>query len=123
MKLIVLFAGIHSFGFAIFHAFFWKIFNWRKDLLSSSITTRAIIQIANLRLIYIFILVGIICFVFPEELIQTQLGRALLLGMSLFWLGRLIEQFIFLPYNRLIIHLLSVLFTIGCILFAVPLFF
>ncbi len=65
---------------------FWKIFDWNKDLRTASVPTRAIIQIANLRLIYLFFGVGIIFFLFPIELITTELGRAFLLGMSFFWL-------------------------------------
>ena len=121
MNSIVFACGIHSIGFAVFHAFFWKIFDWQNDLRSASIPTRAIIQIANLRLIYFFLFIGVLCFVFPSALVETALGRATLLGMSLFWVGRLIEQFIFLPYNRLMIHLLSAVFALGAVLFALPL--
>jgi hypothetical protein len=123
MKILIFACGVHSIGFAIFHLFFWKIFNWKEDLKTASISTRAIIQIANLRLIYVFIGVGLICFMFPEELSQTRLGNTILFGMSLFWLGRFVEQFIFLRYNRLMIHALSGLFAIGTILFALPLMF
>ena len=120
MRTIVFICGLHSIGFAIFHVFFWKIFNWKKDLASASISTRAIIQIANLRLIYIFFGVGALCFIYPDELLTTTLGRAFLMGMSLFWVGRTVEQFIFLPYNRVMIHVLNALFVLGAALFAIP---
>jgi len=121
MNDVVFACGVHSLGFAVFHILFWKIFNWKADLKTASVATRAIIQIANLRLIHVFCLVGILCFLFPGELVQTNLGRAVLLGMSLFWLGRLVEQFIFLRYNRPMIHVLSGLFALGAVLFALPL--
>jgi hypothetical protein len=54
-------------------------------------------------------------------MVSTGLGRAFMAGMSLFWLGRLIEQFIFLPYNKPMIHVLSVVFALGAVLFALPL--
>ncbi len=78
------------------------------------------IQIFNLRLIYLFFAVGALCLAFPLELRNTTLGKAFLVGMSFFWIGRLIEQFIFLRYNRLLIHILSLLFAVGAVLFAVP---
>lgn len=123
MKAFVFACGLHSIGFAIFHILFWKIFKWKEDLKTSSIATRAIVQISNLRLIYIFFGMGVICFSFPDELLQTRLGNVLLGGMSLFWIGRLIEQFIFLRYNRVMIHVLNILFAVGAVLFAVPVLF
>jgi len=121
MNTILFGCGVHSIGFAAFHILFWKIFNRKDDLKTASVPTRAIIQIANLRLVHVFALVGVICFLFPGELVRTSLGHAVLLGMSLFWLSRLIEQFVFLRYNRLTIHILSALFALGAVLFALPL--
>lgn len=99
---------------------FWKIFRWREDLKKSSVSTRAIIQIANLRLIFLFLLIAYLCFRFPEELSTTPLGRALMGGMALFWAGRFIEQFLFLRYHRPMIHVLTVVFALGAILFVMP---
>jgi hypothetical protein len=53
--------------------------------------------------------------------IASRLGRALLAGASLFWLGRLVEQFVFLRVNRTLVHMLSALFALGAVLFALPL--
>ena len=121
MKLVVCLCGLHSVLFALFHLGFWKIFSWKRELQTASISTRAILQIANLRLIYIIVGIAVLCFLFPEDLVSTALGRAFMLGVSLFWVGRRIEQFIFLPYNRWMIHVLSFSFSLGAILFAVPL--
>ncbi len=113
--------AIHSFGFAVFHMFFWKMFRWDTELKKVNVPTRAIIQILNLRLIYIAFGVGLLCLLYPEELVSSPLGRAFMLGMSLFWVGRLIEQFIFLRYNNPLLHVLSALFAAGAVLFALPL--
>ncbi len=77
-------------------------------------------QIANLRLIYFFVFVAAACFIFPDELATTTFGHFFLVGMSLFWLGRTIEQFIFLRIDHPMVHLLTYLFIIGTILFALP---
>ncbi|MGS2740534.1 hypothetical protein [Sinomicrobium sp. M5D2P17] len=100
--------GIYSFGFAVFHIFFWKLFRWKDDLQKLSRPNRGIIQILNLRIIYYFIFVGTICFVFPKELGETQLGKFFLAGNALFWTGRTIEQFIFLrkPSHGTCTHLI-----------------
>jgi hypothetical protein len=119
-QVIVFLCGVHSLGFAVFHIAFWRIFGWKNDLKNCSVANRAILQIANLRLIYIFFAVAAACFFIPDDLLTTRLGHLFLGAMSLFWVGRLIEQFIFLKSNRALIHILSALFLLGAVLFAMP---
>ncbi|RZL46840.1 MAG: hypothetical protein EOP00_13745 [Pedobacter sp.] len=119
-KYLIYLSGIYSISFAIFHVYFWKLFNWKNDLKSLSIANKAIIQIANLRLIYIFFGIGMVCFIFPLELLCTKLGNFFLLGISIFWLGRTIEQFIFLRVKNKMVHILTALFMLGTLLFASP---
>jgi hypothetical protein len=118
--LLVQLCGIHSFAFAAFHLAFWKLFDWKRELSKVGLPTRAITQILNLRLIYLFLGIGVLCFAFTHELHATPLGRALLVFMSLFWVGRTIEQFVFLRVNKLLVHVLTALFMIGAVLFASP---
>lgn len=117
----ILLGGIHSLGLAAFHLSFWKIFKWRESLQRCTAADRAIVQILNLRLTYIFLLIAALCFVYTDELLTTGLGKALLLGMSLFWVGRLIEQFIYLRVNHALVHSLTALFALGAVVFAMPL--
>ena len=119
---VIWLCGIHSLAFAIFHAAFWTLFDWPCDLRGASIATRAVTQILNLRLIYMFLAIAAACFFLTDDLLGTTLGRCVLGAMSLFWLGRLIEQMIFLRYNRPLLHVLSALFVLGAVLFAWPLF-
>ena len=117
----LLLCALHSFGFAVFHLAFWKLFDWKRELARVGLPTRAITQILNLRLVYVFLGAGTMCLLFPAELRGTPLGRALLWFMVLFWLGRTIEQFVFLRINRPMVHALTVLFVLGAALFAWPL--
>ena len=113
--------GIHCILLAIFHILFWKIFNWKKDLQRGSAATREIIQILNLRLIHLLFFTAFLCFYFTDELLSTPLGKATLIGTSLFWAGRTIEQFVFWRCNSLKINLvLTVVFVLGALFFGVP---
>ncbi|NOT87220.1 MAG: hypothetical protein HOP03_03450 [Lysobacter sp.] len=117
---ILLLCGLHSLGFAAFHIAFWALFRWPKTLASTNVANRAILQIANVQLIWIFLCIGGLCLRFPYALIHTALGRAVMLGMSGFWVLRLIQQFVFLRVNHPLVHVLSVLFALGAVLFALP---
>jgi hypothetical protein len=74
---------------------------------------RAILQIANIQLIWVFLCVGGLCLRFPNTLIETAPGRAVMLGMSGFWIVRLIQQFVFLRMHHPLVHALSALFALG----------
>ena len=119
--LLIQLCGVHSFAFALFHLAFWKLFDWKRELRKTSFATRAITQILNLRLIYLFLGIGALCFAFTRELHATPLGRALLLFMALFWVGRTVEQFVFLRINTPLVHGLTASFVLGAVLFAMPL--
>ena len=114
-------AGIHSLGFAAFHLAFWRLFDWTRELRKVGLPTRAVTQILNLRLVYVFLGAGAACFLFTDELLHTPLGRALLGFMALFWVGRALEQFVFLRINDPRVHMLTALFVAGAVLFAAPL--
>ncbi|KRD34287.1 hypothetical protein ASE35_11255 [Lysobacter sp. Root916] len=113
--------GLHSLAFAGFHLAFWKLFRWRDTLKTATVADRAILQILNLRLIYVFLAVAVLCFFYTDELQTSALGHAVLAGMSLFWVGRTIEQFVFLRINRPLVHALTALFVLGAVVFAMPL--
>ena len=119
-KIIIYLCGIYSLGFAIFHIFFWKLFNWKNDLKKLSIVNRGVMQILNVCLIYFFLFVAFICFFHTNELIKTSLGKSFLIAFSFFWFLRTIQQFIFLKIYNPTVYLLTILFIIGTILFALP---
>lgn len=121
MKTIIFLCGFYSIALAIFHVLFWRLFNWKKELEKLNFANRGIVQILNTRIIYFFLFVAYICFVHPQELLTSDLGKTFLTGISLFWLGRTIEQFVFLKQNNKYIHILTAIFIIGTILFTLPL--
>lgn len=119
-ELLVRLAGVHSLGFAAFHLAFWRLFGWKRELAQLSTANRAILQILNLRVIYVFLGMGVIALAFTSDLVDTRLGVVLLCFMAVFWLGRALEQFVFLRINDWRVHLLTGLFVLGAALHAVP---
>lgn len=117
---IVYIAGVYSLGLAVFHMLFWKIFRWKEDLPHLKFSNRAIMQILNVRIIYYLLFIACLCFLFTDELLNTQLGQVILIGTALFWAGRTVEQFIFLRKDHLPIHVLTALFILGTMLFLIP---
>lgn len=119
-QVMIFLCGLYSLGFAVFHSQFWRLFDWKNDLAKLQPANKAIMQIANIRLIYFFVFVAAVCFIFPQELETTFLGKFFMIGMSLFWLGRTIEQFVFLRIKHPMVEVLTYIFILGAIMFAVP---
>jgi hypothetical protein len=119
---VLLLCGVHSLGFAAFHIGFWRLFGWPKTLESTTLANRAILQIANVLLIGIFLGMAALCLLLPNDILGTPLGHVMLSAMSGFWLVRLALQFVFLRVNHPLVHALSILFALGAVLFALPLF-
>ena len=112
--------GVYNLAFAIFHVLFWKIFKWNEDLKGNSVGNRSIIQILNIRLIYIFLLMSFIYFFYPDQLLETKIGYVLLIGFAGFWIGRTVEQFIFLRIKSKMVRVLTIVFFVGIVLHLLP---
>jgi hypothetical protein len=100
---------------------FWRIFNWKTDLQKNTLGNRAIMQILNIRLIYVFILMSVVYFFYGSQMLETSLGFVLLIGFLGFWIGRTIEQFIFLRVKSKMVTILTIVFMAGIVLHALPL--
>ena len=120
-EVMILIGGFYNLGFAIFHLMFWRLFRWKRDLSSLTFINRSVMQILNLCLTFVFLLVAYISFFNTSELIQTNLGKALLVGFSLFWFLRMIEQIIFFGIRNLISIALTLVFLFGCVIYLIPL--
>ena len=123
MYSVIIFLGFYNLLFAVFHLLFWRLFKWNKEMQKLSFANRGIIQILNIQIIYYFVAVAIVCFCFTNELLTTHLGKVFLLGNSLFWIIRLVQQYIFLRKNSFVIHFLAMLFLLGAVLFFLPLLY
>lgn len=97
---LIFVGGLFNLGFAIFHLMFWRLFGWKEDLASLRFNNRAIMQILNLCLTFVFLIVAYTSFFNAPELIHSSLGRTLLVGISLFWFLRMIEQGIFFGLKK-----------------------
>lgn len=115
--LLILACGLHSAAFALFHLGFWRLFGWPRTLQNASRPNRAILQIANAQLVWVFGAVALLCFVMPAELAATRIGQAVLAGMAGFWWLRLVLQFVWLRVHHPLVHTVSAALLVGATLF------
>lgn len=113
--------GLFSAAFALFHLFFWKLFRWRTELAKLTSLNRAIVQVLNLCLTFVFVILAYVSFVHPTELSTTGLGRSLLLLFAVFWYLRAVEQVVFFGLRKPLSAVFFVLFLVGGSLYALSL--
>jgi len=118
---IIKIGGIYNIAFLVFHALFWKLFKWDKELPKLSRINKAIMQVLNLCLMFCFLVFGYISLFHTSELTSSSLGRVLLLFIALFWLARAIEQLIFFSLRRAASIAMFILFLLGSCLYTYPL--
>ncbi len=112
--------GIFHLALAVFHLFFWRIFHWKEDLASLTRVNRAIVQILNLCLTFVFFAAAYISFFHAAELLSAPLGRTILASIALFWILRLILQVVFFGARHRLSILFIVIFLIGIVLYLIP---
>ena len=120
MELLVKAGGIYNIALVVFHLLFWRIFNWKKDLRSLSFLNRAIMQVLNLSLTFVFVIFSYISLVHTKELISTSLGQSLLSLIALFWFARSVEQVVFFKLKNWRSMAFLAFFLVGTVLYAVP---
>ena len=85
--------GILLIALALLHIIFPKYFNWDKELKSLSLINRQMMTIHTFFISLILFLMGLLCLTSRTELIETNLGKKISLGLGIFWTIRLFIQF------------------------------
>ena len=120
MELLIKAGGIYNIVFVVFHLLFWRIFNWGEDLWSLSFLNKAIMQVVNLCLTFVFGIFAYISLVHSAELLTTPLGKGLLLLMAVFWFFRTILQAMFFKLKHWGSIAFMGFFFIGGVLYGIP---
>ena len=100
-QFFLLAGGIYHVFFFFFHAMFWRFdfLNWQEELPRMSKTNRAVIQMLAVAVCVFLLITAYLSLRYPQELLTTDLGRDLLVGIALFWFARLIGEFSFKAHS------------------------
>lgn len=85
--------GISLVALAAIHLIFPKHFNWENELASLSLMNRQMMKVHTFFIAFTVFLMGLLCLSSADELVNTNLGRKMSLGLGIFWTVRLIIQF------------------------------
>jgi hypothetical protein len=85
--------GFLLMALALIHIVFPKYFNWNKELQSLSLINRQMMTVHTFFIALTVFLMGLLCVTSSSELIGTNLGKKISLGLGIFWTIRLFIQF------------------------------
>lgn len=101
------------------HVIFPKYFGWKEDLAPLQQINRSMMKVHTFFIALTVFLMGLLCVTSAEELLQTELGRKICLGLGLFWLIRLFFQFFIYPSSlwkgrrlETVIHVIAIVFWV-----------
>jgi len=93
MEIHLFIIGILLMVLALIHIIFPKYFNWKKELSSLSLINREMMQVHTFFIALAVFLMGLLCLVSSEEIVSTELGKTISLGLGIFWTFRMFFQF------------------------------
>ncbi|MCB0478994.1 MAG: hypothetical protein KDC84_12575 [Crocinitomicaceae bacterium] len=85
--------GVLLIILALFHVIFPRYFKWKEELKSLSLINKQIMVVHTFFIALVVFLMGLMCLTSARELIETNLGKRISLGLGIFWSLRLIIQF------------------------------
>jgi hypothetical protein len=104
-KTLVIIGGINFLLFGLFHISFWLLLDWKNELIELAEINSNVMQMLNIGIVVFLLSFGFIMLFFRREILSLALGRALLIIFSLFWLARLVGEFVF-PGSSIIFGLI-----------------
>ena len=93
MEIHFKFIGFLLMALAAVHVIFPKYFNWKEELKLMSLVNRQMMIIHTFFIALTVFLMGLLCVTSAAELITTNFGKKISLGLGIFWLARLLIQF------------------------------
>lgn len=93
MELHLNIIGILLIVLSLAHLAFPKYFNWDKELKTLSLINRQMMMIHTFFISLMVFFIGLLCLTSAHDLVETDLGKKLSLGLGIFWTVRLFCQF------------------------------
>lgn len=93
MYIQLIITGVLLIILALVHLIFPSYFNWKKELPLLSLVNRQLMTIHTFFIALTVLLMGVLCLVATEDLMNTRLGKVITTGLAIFWSIRLVIQF------------------------------
>jgi hypothetical protein len=86
-------SGLFFLALSFIHVFFPRYFKWQTELANISQINRQMMYVHCFFIGLILFLLGLLCISSSSEIVSTILGKRISVGLSIFWIARLLIQF------------------------------
>ena len=93
MQLHLKIIGVLLIILALVHVIFPRYFDWKNNLKSLSVINRQMMVVHTFFIALVVFLMGVLCLTFSADLVGTNLGNTVCLGLGIFWVFRGVFQF------------------------------
>lgn len=93
MELHFKIVGVILILLAFIHIFFPKYFDWKNNLSSLTLINRQMMKTHTFFIALVVLLMGFLYLFESKNLVNTELGKTICLGLGIFWTFRLYFQF------------------------------
>ena len=100
MKLILIAGGIYHLCWALFDSFWPHLFAWKRTLAKLDDINRSLLYIVSRLLVLLYLYIATLAFFFQDELLNTTIGKTILIFMAVYWSFRAIMQIQFFGFAR-----------------------
>lgn len=87
--------GILYLLFGAFHSSFWKLFNSNNEFGQMNPFLSKVLQMLNVGIIVFLVSLGLMMLIYRNEILNSKLGRAILLTSTAFYIVRGLAEFAF----------------------------
>jgi hypothetical protein len=120
--LLIRIAGIISILFTLFHTGFYWLFKWSQTLTVMNPTDRGILLTFNLIGIILLLYSVILSLGFARQLIETTVGKSLLLFFTIFYVVRIFSEVAYFGFRIPGSIMIITICLIPAICFSLPVF-
>ncbi|HLO13515.1 MAG TPA: hypothetical protein VK206_01710, partial [Anaerolineales bacterium] len=100
MNLILVAGGIYHIGWAIFDSAWPKLWDWKRRLSQLDDFNRGLLYILSRLLVLLYLYIATLSFFFQDELLNSMIGKTVLIFMVIYWTFRAFMQIQFYGFSR-----------------------
>jgi hypothetical protein len=135
-EILIYIGGAYQLVWALAHFLFPRLLNWDNALATLDDFNRILMLIFSKLLLVFYLVTALICFILARDLLDTDIGLAILIFLALYWLVRALLQVQYFGFrkantlnvqlsssdvsNQTISYILFITFLIGFGLFLAP---
>jgi len=119
-RLMLTVGGLVNLGLFAYHAMLWRMLDWKMTLAPLDEQNRIIVQMLNIGVMVMLLLMAHLSLFHKKALVETRLGKTVLIWFMLFYLVRAADELIFYKFKIVPSGLIILACVIVAVIYFIP---